>query len=338
MGKSLPKYVHRHSSGRYRASVARGRGEPRWYGPLRETPTEAALDAIRFRGVVDPAGGFSIADGFALLLRDLEQTGAREGTRDFYSKSYRYLTARLDPARSIAGLTPKDVHDYASRRTKEGASLSSAWKEIGLLQRIVRLAKQEGAIALDPLDGLRKPRIRQKRFGHLTAEQVAAIRATCLAPRKGASPKLQARDSALVGFLFGTGVRRAELARLRVRDVDFGTRTVSIDGKNADRRLPLEGMGLECALTLAEGRSPDQPLFGTVQGIERAFARICERSGVTVSPHRLRHSFATECVRRGVQPFVLSKLLGHTDVRMTMHYYHEAGDLAREAMRAVGGA
>jgi site-specific recombinase XerD len=334
----LPRHVRRHPSGRFRAVVARGDGT-RWHGPLRDDPAAAAVDAARFRGTLDARGAITFDEALALVLIDLEQTGARPATHGYYRKHLRSMlgTPIWSGDMPLAAVSHAQVRAYVDIRQERGVSPGVVWgKEIQVLSRMIRCALESGHLTIDPLLGLKRPKIRAKRFDHLTAEQIAAIRAKVLEPVPGVRRRRQERDAAMLDFLFGTGLRRAEFARLRVSHVNFDAREVLVDGKTAARVVPLEGIALRAAETLADGRGPLEPFAGHYNTIERAFARISAVSGVRVSPHILRHSFASDCARRGVEAMLLATILGHHDLRQTLRYFHAAADKARAAIRGVG--
>lgn len=339
MEPRLPKHVRRHRSGRFRAVVARGDGT-RWHGPLRDAPADAAVDAARFRGTVDARGAITFEEASAILLLDLEQLNARPATVAFYRRHVRVLTnsTRIwSPTTPLASVDQAQVRAYADLRREAGVGLSTIWaKELGTLSRLIGCALHAGHLRFDPLAGLKRPRIRAKRFSHLTAEQIAAIRARVLAPRDGASRYQRERDVAILDLAFGTGMRRAEMVRLRVADIDFGAGQVVVDGKTGNRVIPLEGLALSAAQRLADGRGPLEPLIGHGNTIQRAFSRIAAVSGIAISPHILRHSFASDCARRGVEPLLLAALLGHQSLTQTMRYFHLSADKARAAIRGVG--
>jgi site-specific recombinase XerD len=154
------------------------------------------------------------------------------------------------------------------------------------------------------------------------------------------------RDRALLALLYGTGIRVSECCGLRNEDVDLAQLTVHVTGKGGHQRtVPFNEV---TAATLerylqARGRSlPAAPFFlsrggramsrGVVYERVRSSARKA-RLGKIVSPHRLRHTFATHLVRAGVGLVTIRDLLGHRLITSTQLYLHVTAEDLRDAAR-----
>jgi integrase/recombinase XerD len=153
------------------------------------------------------------------------------------------------------------------------------------------------------------------------------------------------RDRALLTLLYGTGIRASECSGLREQDIDWEERTIRVSGKGGhERSLPLneEVLHVLRQYRLARGGAKnEEPFFRSREGgalsrnaiYERVRshgrrARIAQR----VSPHRLRHTFATHLVQEGVGLVTLRDLLGHRQITSTQIYIHlTAQDLRRAA-------
>jgi len=152
------------------------------------------------------------------------------------------------------------------------------------------------------------------------------------------------RDRAILSLLYGTGIRASECASLRVSDVDLDGMTVTVIGKGGHQRaIPLNER-LAAALDVyarARGTAlPTAPFFRSRRG--RAMSRgavyervrtLAARGGIrkTVSPHRLRHTFATHLVKAGVGLVTIRDLLGHRLITSTQIYLHVTAHDLREA-------
>jgi integrase/recombinase XerD len=153
------------------------------------------------------------------------------------------------------------------------------------------------------------------------------------------------RDRALLTLLYGTGIRASECAGLAEKDINWEERTVRVTGKGGhERTLPLneEVVHVLRQYRLARGGAkPHEPFFRSREG--RALSRnaVYERVrsharrakiSKRVSPHRLRHSFATHLVQEGVGLVTLRDLLGHRQITSTQIYIHlTAQDLRKAA-------
>jgi integrase/recombinase XerD len=158
----------------------------------------------------------------------------------------------------------------------------------------------------------------------LSSEEVARLLETC---RPG-------RDRVLFQVAYACGLRISELVRLRVTDIDSARMVVVVrQGKgHKDRLVPLSPRLLDELRSywrhqrpqpwLFPGARPEQPLC--TASVQRLCQELVQRAGLSkrVTPHTLRHSYATHLLEAGVDIVTLQKILGHTDVRTTAHYLH----------------
>jgi len=152
------------------------------------------------------------------------------------------------------------------------------------------------------------------------------------------------RDRALLTLLYGTGIRASECAGVAEKDIDWEERTVRVTGKGGhERTLPLneEVLHVLRQYRLARGGAkPHEPFFRSRQGRAMSRNAIYERvrnhaskAGIPkrVSPHRLRHTFATHLVQAGVGLVTLRDLLGHRQITSTQIYIHLTAQDLRQA-------
>jgi integrase/recombinase XerD len=152
------------------------------------------------------------------------------------------------------------------------------------------------------------------------------------------------RDRALLALLYGTGIRASECASLGNADVDLKQLTIKVQGKGGhERSLPLNPEVAEVLRTYvaARGPAPDHgPFFRSRFG--RGLSRVSiyervriwgqrSRLGIPLSPHRIRHTFATHLVRAGVGLVTIRDLLGHRLITSTQLYLHVTADDLRAA-------
>jgi len=152
------------------------------------------------------------------------------------------------------------------------------------------------------------------------------------------------RDRAILALLYGTGIRASECAGLQEEDVDLEQRTILVTGKGGhERTLPLNDRVYGALLNYrtVRGHVPREGAFFQSRrrkGLSRAaiyervrtwarVAKICK----TVSPHRIRHTFATHLVRAGVNLVTIRDLLGHRLITSTQIYLHVSAEDLREA-------
>jgi site-specific recombinase XerD len=152
------------------------------------------------------------------------------------------------------------------------------------------------------------------------------------------------RDRALLALLYGTGIRASECASLRCGHVDLSQLTITVRGKGGHERVvPLNPQLAEVLRTYAEARGaalPTAPFFRSRFGRLLSRGGVYERVrtwgqrsrvGIPLSPHRMRHTFATHLVRAGVGLVTIRDLLGHRLITSTQIYLHVTADDLRAA-------
>jgi site-specific recombinase XerD len=174
----------------------------------------------------------------------------------------------------------------------------------------------------------------------LSAEQVSRL----LAEPK-ADTVIGQRDRAMLALLYGTGIRASECAELRSGQVDLTQLTITVQGKGGHERvIPLNPQLAEVLRDYAQARGPALPTapffrsrFGRPLSRRSVYERVRtwgqrSRVGFPLSPHRLRHTFATHLVRAGVGLVNIRDLLGHRLITSTQVYLHVTADDLRAAV------
>lgn len=241
-------------------------------------------------------------------------------------------TARLDDLQAYLGEFSRD-HKPASQR-----------RLLSALRRFFRHLLLEGSIASDPTLQLEPP-MRIERFPKtLTERQVEDLLAT-----PDANTPLGLRDRSMLELLYATGLRVSELTGLRMFEMNLREGFVRVFGKGAKERLvplgenasdwlerylaearPLLLAGRNCDAAFLTGRAAPM----TRQSFWRLVKRYAVQAGIDpsrLSPHTLRHAFATHLLNHGADLRVVQMLLGHADISTTQVYTH----VARERLRAL---
>ena len=191
----------------------------------------------------------------------------------------------------------------------------------------------EGYCPQSPLLGVKQPKSPKPKIEPLSVEEIAAL----IQATKTAFMHNRERNEAILYFLFDTGVRVAEMCSLRVEDCDLSRRIATVTGKgNKTRQVAFGGDTARLIKRYLEKnpRAADQEIFGserpavegdgiTPSGVSDMLKRLAEFAQINpkrVSPHKFRHSFATEFIRDGGPPKALQMLLGHEDMSMTYRY------------------
>jgi integrase/recombinase XerC len=221
-----------------------------------------------------------------------------------------------------------------------GNSGASVARKLSGLRTFFRYLQREHVITTDPLAGVASPKLGHPIPAFLTVDEVFSLLEAPVA-----SDRYFRRDRAVMEMIYSTGMRVSELVAGNLEDFDFVGEMVRVRGKgNKERLIPFGSAAKEALqqylperqdLTIARmGRghtAESQALFLNSQGT-RLTARSVERSfqmyglragiGVTVTPHALRHSFATHLLEMGADLRTVQELLGHVSLSTTQKYTH----------------
>lgn len=251
---------------------------------------------------------------------------------------------------NVADITPQHVSDYKRKRkgdagTRRGEKVGDATiaKELLLLSAAVRYANAEWGWGIpNPTTGrIPQPKKRAPRW--LTEGEAQALIAEARSRKR--APHLL--DFIELGL--STGMRRDEMLRLEWRRVDFGTRLIYFDSDDHKGGKPGSIPISEWALSVLKRRQVFRVAHcrkspwvfcdragERIQSIKTGFKRATRDAGLLdVTPHTLRHTFASWMVQRGVPLREVSELCRHEDVRTTMRYAHLAPHSARHSITAI---
>ncbi|HEX2567583.1 MAG TPA: site-specific tyrosine recombinase XerD [Burkholderiales bacterium] len=237
--------------------------------------------------------------------------------------------------KGLLGAREADLFAFLSSRAGRA---SSAARRVSSLKRFYRYCVRERRTAADPTLKLDAPK-QPPRFPKTLSE--ADVEALLAAPDPHTA--LGLRDRAMLETLYATGLRVSELVGLKLHEVDLNANVVRAFGKGAKQRLvPLGEMAAEwIAKYLKERkRTASNVLFITARGggmTRQAFWHLIRRyarraiPGKPLSPHGLRHAFATHLINHGADLRVVQLLLGHADISTTQIYTH----VARERLKQL---
>lgn len=235
-----------------------------------------------------------------------------------------------------------DLASYAAAR-HAGSRPSSAGRRLSVFRRFYRWATREGLSLEDPTVRMDAPRQRMRLPGTLTEAQVEALLA---AP--DTDEPLGLRDRAMLELLYASGLRVSELVTLKSVHVGLSENVLRITGKGSKERLVPFGVEasdwllryLSQARAQILGGQVSDALFVTARGdamSRQMFWKLIKKyalhAGITqhLSPHTLRHAFATHLLNHGADLRVVQMLLGHADISTTQVYTH----VARERLRQL---
>jgi integrase/recombinase XerD len=242
--------------------------------------------------------------------------------------------------RTLVQAQAVDLLGYTHARHAK-SSPSSSGRRLSVFRRFYRWALREGLTSVDPTVKLEAPRQRVRTPGTLTEVQVEALLA---AP--DVDDALGLRDKAMIELMYASGLRVSELVELKAVHVSMPDGVVRVTGKGSKERLVPFGQeaGDWLARYVSQARAAilggqvSEALFVTGRGgpmTRQMFWKLIKKYSVLaditqhLSPHTLRHAFATHLLNHGADLRVVQMLLGHADISTTQVYTH----VARERLK-----
>ena len=277
-----------------------------------------------------------------ITFLDSEQRASPETVRNYASDlrqldrflvSSRLASSPVDPA----SLSADAVRAYLEWLDRKGEKHASLARKLAAIRSFYRYLSRRGLTNRNPVEALRTPKQARSLPRVLTKDDADALMAF---PNGETAGSL--RDRALLETLYSTGARVSELVSLNVGDVHGSEGLLRLRGKGRKERIvPIGELALE-AITRYRASLPTSlqtaghtcPLFYNLRGgrlTSRSVARIVARyssrlSGGPVSPHTLRHSFATHLLDEGADLRAIQEMLGHASLSTTQRYTHVATD------------
>jgi integrase/recombinase XerD len=246
--------------------------------------------------------------------------------------------------------TPQDLREFTYRLRDQGLAATSIRRALSATRTYFAFLLTEGHIAADPSENLEAPATWRRLPEVLSREEVERL---VLAPDP--SDSLFWRDRALLEFAYASGVRVGELTGVKVRDVDLEDGFALVYGKGSKERLvPLGGEAVhavgvylrELRPALARGKGGGGGGGGALflnargaglsrMGVWKILKKHVDRAGITrrVTPHTLRHTFATHLLEGGADLAAVQEMLGHADISTTQIYTHVDREYLRDVHR-----
>jgi integrase/recombinase XerC len=247
-----------------------------------------------------------------------------------------FAAAHLDKRRS--DLEPGDlqlatIRAFMAELYRQGQSRSSVARKLSALRTFVRFLKREGWIEGDPAALAVSPRREVRVPAHLSENEMSR-----LLEMPDTSDPLGRRDRAILELFYASGLRLSELVALDLEDVNLNGRIVRVMGKGRKERLvPFNDATRQALKSWLNDRSAlskptkEDAVFVNFRGtrltgrsVQRLVARYVASCSTRfgISPHALRHSFATHLLQRGADLRAIQELLGHARLSTTQRYTH----------------
>jgi site-specific recombinase XerD len=280
--------------------------------------------------------------------RDLQGRAAAERTR----RAYGVDLGRFAEWAAERGLAPgdvrhRDVRRYAASLSGEGAAASTVARKLASVRGLFDFLVRGERIGQNPADLVTSPKQEQKLPKVLSAEEVRG-----LLERIPARTPLELRDRAMLELAYSCGLRCEEIVNLDLGALDFETEQIRVLGKGSKERLLPVGEPAQRALRryaekgrhvlVTDGR--ERALFVSKSGRRLSTSDVTRRLGLWVreaalaggvSPHSLRHSFATHLLEGGADLRTIQELLGHSSISTTQIYTRVDAARLRDAYAAT---
>jgi integrase/recombinase XerD len=279
------------------------------------------------------------------------ERNAAENTIGAYTRDLTDAAKRVNAkGRDLADATQNDLRIYMERLARRQMSPATSARRLSAIRQYFRFLATEGKRADDPSAGLDRPR-RERRLPKVLSEaemeRLIQIGASAQGPER-------LRMTALLELLYASGMRVSELVALPLASVLRDQPFLTVRGKGAKERLaPINEPAREAVLAylsvrgrfLADGAAASPWLFPsrgkmghlTRQRFGQMLKELAVKAGISpdrLSPHVVRHAFATHLLDHGADLRALQKMLGHADIATTQIYTHVAAGRLSELVRA----
>lgn len=271
-------------------------------------------------------GTHQFCDAFDMFMLDCEARRLTPATRQFYQYKLAPFVrwCEAEGLHALHELTAHHIRRYLISVSRRNLTSQYQHNIARAIRAFLNYCVRDELIEKSPFDKVQMPRLEKKILDALSPADIHAILRNCLSER----------DKALCLFLLDSGVRASELVALNVGDIDLKTGIVLVRlGKGQKARNTYIGARTRKQLKRywAERRDtrPHTPAFASefktgrlrVDGLVQLMERLQERSGVkTCTAHTFRRTFAINCLRNGMNVYVLARLMGHADITILRQY------------------
>ncbi|MEK6578890.1 MAG: site-specific tyrosine recombinase/integron integrase [Bdellovibrionota bacterium] len=275
--------------------------------------------------------------------------GSADKTVEAYRRDLLQFAAWLKPARRLGEIEAPDLEAFLTQLHRNGQKAASIARKISALKQFFKFCALEKGLRKNPTERIESPSQPKRLPKHLDQEAVTRLLATTdeglpYLPQSAAKESaptladaLRARDRAMVYLLYASGLRVSELVSLTTHQLDLQLAYVRVRGKGSKERIcpfaPVAGDRLK--IYVEKHRPILKPTTDHLFLNQRGFVLtrqslwgllkdLAVRAGLSgnVSPHVLRHSFATHLLQSGMNLRSLQMLLGHADLSTTQIYAH----------------
>jgi integrase/recombinase XerD len=272
------------------------------------------------------------------------EKGLSRNTIESYHRDLRKFQKFLSSGdRGLESFSKSDIVDFMEGLRAEGYSLSSLCRFLSSIRGFCRYLLLENFISDDPSENLQTPKRWERLPKALTVSEVGSLLDSPASPVPGGPVAI--RDFVMFELLYSSGLRVSELISLKLEDINFEAGFLRVLGKGSKERIvPVNLRSVESIKQYLSSQRPEilkqrrSPyLFVTNRGkpmtrqrFWQTIKRFGRKLGIEVSPHALRHSFATHLLEGGADLRSLQKMLGHSDIATTQIYTKVTADRLKQ--------
>ena len=264
---------------------------------------------------------------FIKIDKKLSKNTLESYQRDIYQYREYVNTEKIN----YIDATNEDVCKYLEYLKTLNKKASTISRHLASIRLFYQFLLKNGKIKMDPTQGIQSPKIEKKAPSILSSQEVNLL----LDQPKGEDLK-SLRDKAMLEIAYATGMRVTEIIDLNVQDIDLSASSVTCKNENKQRIIPLGKMSQKALQEYIEKARPtlvknenEKALFVNINGrrlTRQGFWKIIkyykEQAHITkdITPHVLRHSFATHLLQNGADLKAIQTMLGHSDISSTQVY------------------
>ena len=272
------------------------------------------------------------------------EKGLADNTLESYSRDLKQYYGFLsgDTATSLAGASQSTIVAYLMLLRKQGKATATIARRLAALKAFYQFLVKENYVATDPTDELSSPKLERKLPKVLTVEEVER-----LLSQPDVTNPVGRRDKAMLELLYATGIRVSELVNLNVIDIDLKEGFVRCMGKGSKERVvPMGEISISALKSYLENARlkiiadpKEKAIFVnhhgkrlTRQGFWKIVKKYASQAQIRkeITPHTLRHSFATHLLENGADIRAVQEMLGHADISTTQIYTHVTKDRLKD--------
>jgi integrase/recombinase XerD len=258
------------------------------------------------------------------------EKGLSENTLDAYERDIRKFTKYLaENKKQITNFKRSDITSFLNHLRDSGNQATTLARNIAALRGLCKFMLLEGIIDEDPVENLLTPKGWKRIPRIIGTEEVSDLL------KKPEGKKLSLRDRAILEIIYSSGLRVSEAINIKMGDINFEAGFITIKGKGSKERVvPINEATLSTVVRYIEESRPEilrkrdsrflflakggKPM--TRQRLWQIIKTYSKELSIEISPHTLRHCFASHLLDGGADLRALQKMLGHTDISTTQIY------------------